>query len=117
MATTNYYSLLGQANAEGVVGGSRRNYANDRLGSVSAIFDSSRSLQNWYAYSPSGSVLQKVGLAADPKFLWIGALGYRQTGRSSAERYVRARHMAASEGAWGSVPYDSFVVSTGILSG
>ena len=100
MATINYYCALGQIMAQETVGGSRNNYGSDRLGSVSATFDSSGSLQNSYAYSPYGNVVQKVGLAADPKFLWIGALGYRQTGRSSAERYVRARHMSANEGVW-----------------
>jgi len=99
MPVTNYYtidgSLIGEATA-----GVRTDYLTDALGSVTATVDSSGNLLNTYRYKPYGEQLAKTGIAADPKFTWVGSLGYRQTGRKHSDVHVRARHYGTSAGRW-----------------
>ena len=100
MGVVNYYSVGGRLQGEQPVGGSRVDYLTDALGSVTATSDESGSVRNGYAYAPYGRTLAKVGTAPDPSFLWAGEHGYRQTGRSHSDVYVRARHYASGIGRW-----------------
>ncbi len=99
MTVTNYYTIDGSIIGE-ATGGVRTDYLTDALGSVTATVDSSGNLQNTYRYKPYGEQLAKTGTAADPKFTWVGSLGYRQTGRKHSDTYVRARHYGSTVGRW-----------------
>lgn len=99
MAVTNYIRLGSTIIGERIVGGSRRNYAVDGLGSVTATINGSV-VENTYAYSPYGSVVQKTGTAPDPAFQWVGTRGYQQTGRNYAEVYIRARTYSTKSSRW-----------------
>jgi hypothetical protein len=78
-------------------------YHTDALGSVTMTTDQNGDVLNEYRYKPFGTVKTKTGTAPDPKFLWVGSLGYRQTGRIYSDAYVRARHYGYLQGAWTSV--------------
>lgn len=82
--------------------GVRRGYLSDALGSVVATVDDTGSIENTYRYKPYGDLLAKTGTASDPRFLWIGALGYRYK-TSLGNVYVRARHYVTYNGNWSSV--------------
>jgi RHS repeat-associated protein len=90
MPVTNYFSLNGQIIGEQTTGGSRIDYAVDALGSVTGTLVNG-AIQNTYSYKPHGALLAKSGAGADPAFGWVGSYGYKNTGRTSAESYVRAR--------------------------
>ena len=83
--------------------GVRRGYLPDALGSVVATVDDNGAIENTYRYKPYGGLLAKTGTAADPRFMWVGARGYRSTSTRSSELYVRKRHYASTNGAWTSV--------------
>lgn len=108
-----FYTVDGEMIGERTVSG-RVNYATDALGSVTGTLVGDE-FQNTYAYKPYGMVLAKTGTAADPRALWVGALGYLQTGRLSADFYVRARHYSTSSAAWTSI--DPLSQSSRISSG
>lgn len=101
MPATNYYSakseILGERSASG-----RLNYGVDALGSVTSSM-SGDALQNTYQYKPYGGLLAKTGSGVDPKFLWVGTLGYRATGVQVSSHYVRARHYSDATGIWTTV--------------
>ena len=59
--------------------------------------------ENTYVYKPYGGTLAKTGSATDPSFLWNGGSGYRSTGQSYSESYVRRRHLAITSGLWTSL--------------
>ncbi|MEX2242207.1 MAG: hypothetical protein WD716_00010 [Fimbriimonadaceae bacterium] len=110
MPTTNYYTVNGRIVGEKTTGGSRTDYVRDGLGSVVATTDTSGDVVNTYRYKPYGSQLSKTGAGADPKFLWIGAIGGRRT-YDEATIYLRHRHMAllqamftSTDGYWPSEP-------------
>jgi hypothetical protein len=81
-------------------GGGRTDYLSDALGSVTATVSQSPAVVNTYRYKPYGAQLSKTGAGADPKFTWVGTRGYRDTGRPSSDKYVRARHCGTAQAAW-----------------
>lgn len=100
MPVTNYYTVDGEIIGEKTSGGSRIDYLTDALGSVTATVNQSAQVVNTYRYKPYGKQLSKSGVGADPKFQWVGTQGYRQTGRSYSDVYVRARHYDTSTARW-----------------
>jgi hypothetical protein len=102
MAVTNYITINGKIHGE-VTGAVATGYATDALGSVVATVDNTGSVANTYRYKPYGTTLAKTGAGADPKSQWVGSWGYRFTGRSQSESYVRARHYGQKSGVWTTV--------------
>lgn len=94
-----FYTIGGTIIADSS-GGVRTDYMHDALGSVIGTVDSTGTVTNTYRWKPYGSLLSSTGPNATPTFAWLGALGYRATGRSHADYYVRARSYSASEGIW-----------------
>jgi hypothetical protein len=87
--------LVGEAGPNGNV-----YYHADALGSVTMTSDQNGDILNEYRYKPFGTVKTKTGTAVDPKFLWVGTVGYRQTGRIHAEAHSRLRHFGYAEARW-----------------
>lgn len=102
MSVTNYYTVNGSIIGEST-NGVRTDYLTDALGSVTATVDQTGTVQNTYRYKPYGDLLAKTGSGIDPKFLWVGTLGYRATGLQVSSHYVRARHYSDSTGMWTTV--------------
>jgi len=100
MPVTNYYTVNGEIIGEQTTGQERIDYLTDPLGNVTATIDQNAKVLNRYTYKPFGEVLSKEGTAPDPKFLWVGAHGYRSTGLKYAEVYVRRRHYSTELGRW-----------------
>ena len=100
MPVTNYYTVNGQIIGEKTTGGSRVDYLTDALGSVTATVDQNAAVVNTYRYKPYGAQLAKTGVGADPSLRWVGAHGYRQTGKEFAGSYVRARTYSRQTGTW-----------------
>ena len=100
MAVTNYYSVDSDILGEKTTASSRIDYLTDALGSVTATLNQSAQVVNTYRYKPYGAQLAKTGTAADPAFTWVGAQGYRQTGRKYSDVYVRARHYDTTTARW-----------------
>ncbi len=96
---TNYITINGQIVGE-VTDGVRTDYLTDALGNVTATVDQSANIINEYRYKPFGALLSKSGVGPDPKFQWVGSLGYRKTGLAHSDYYVRARHFTAAAGLW-----------------
>ena len=92
MAVTSYYTV--RFRVIGERGASRQDYLHDALDSVTATSNSSGSILNKYRYKPYGGRLSKTGITADPKFQWIGRLGYRNSDVSFTDKYLRLRHYA-----------------------
>jgi RHS repeat-associated protein len=91
-----YYSINGQVIAERTPGGGRVDYGTDALGSVTLNASTGGSTR-YSPYGEQGSAPAGVSLG------WVGAWGYRPTGRAVASHYVRARHYASPQGRWTSV--------------
>ncbi len=102
MAVTNYFTIDGEIIGE-ETGGTQTDYLTDALGSVTATVNQSAQVVNTYTYKPYGEQLAKTGAGADPKFGWVGSLGYRKTSRRFSEQYVRARHYGTLQGQWTTV--------------
>jgi hypothetical protein len=86
MGVTNYATINGVLVGENGPNGTMY-YHTDALGSVTMTTDENGDVLNEYRYKPFGTVKTKTGTAPDPKFLWVGSLGYRQTGaRSDGKR-------------------------------
>lgn len=102
MPVTNYYSVNGQVVGEQPVGNpsARLDYLTDALGSVTATVNQSAQVENTYRYKPCGVRLAKTGAGSDPAFQWVGSWGYRQTSKSYADTYVRARHYSSATARW-----------------
>jgi len=100
MPVTNYYTVNGEIIGEQTTGQERIDYLTDPLGNVTATIDQNAKVLNRYTYKPFGEVLSKEGTAPDPKFLWVGAHGYRQTGKKYADVYIRKRTYDTSGGRW-----------------
>lgn len=103
MGVTDYFTMNGALMGETGPNGTMY-YHTDALGSVTMTTDQSSNVLNTYRYKPYGTQLSKTGTAPDPKFTWVGSLGYRTTGLSHSEYYVRARHYGKGEGTWVTVP-------------
>lgn len=100
MPVTNYYAVNGDLIGEAVAG-VRTDYVTDALGSVTATADSGGSFLNTYTYKPFGEKFaNSSNKAPDPKFLWNGGVGYRQTGLAGSPIYVRSRHYDTESGRW-----------------
>jgi RHS repeat-associated protein len=100
MPVTNYYTVNGEIIGEQTTGQERIDYLTDPLGNVTATIDQNAKVLNRYTYKPFGELLSKEGTAPDPKFLWVGAHGYRQTGKKYADVYIRKRTYDTSGGRW-----------------
>ena len=99
MAVTNYYTIGDEVVGERAVGGSRKNYVPDALGSVTGTLLGG-SIQNTYAYTPYGAQLSSTGVGSDPMLLWVGVLGYAATGRAYSGTYMRARYYSYESSRW-----------------
>lgn len=98
-----YYSVGGQIIGEKAVGQPRMDYLTDALGSVTATVNQSAQVVNAYRYNrykPYGTQLAQTGAGADLSFQWVGSQGYRSTGRTYSDTYVRARYYASVIGRW-----------------
>lgn len=89
--------LVGEHDGERAV-----DYQTDALGSVVGTFQTNGTLRNTYRYAGYGQQVSKTGNAADPKFLWVGGWGYRN---SSGMLYVRRRHLLGTLATWTSADY------------
>ncbi|MHB8638021.1 MAG: RHS repeat domain-containing protein [Fimbriimonadaceae bacterium] len=89
MGKTSYYSAGGELYGESTAGVATT-YMSDALGSTIGTVTSA-GVRNRYTYSPYGVVTSKTGTDPDPRFLWNGRSGYRETARAHASHYVRAR--------------------------
>ncbi|RYG93546.1 MAG: RHS repeat-associated core domain-containing protein [Alphaproteobacteria bacterium] len=102
MPVTSYHTvdglLLGETGPSG-----RRDYLPDAIGSVTATVDPTATVKNTYRYKPYGAFLVQGGPEADPKFLWTGETGSRNSGAPHAGQYNRARTYARETGRWTSV--------------
>jgi RHS repeat-associated protein len=99
MATTYYHAVDGEIIGE-TTSGTRTHYLTDALGSVNATVDSSVAVARTYRYKPYGDTLAATGSGVEPKFQWLGSLGYQFTGRTQSEQYVRARNYGVVQGQW-----------------
>lgn len=97
MAVTNFYTVGGKIIGEKVVGGTRVRYMPDALGSLTVVNDGTN--DNTATYTPYGRGSAPSGAS----FGWVGARGYRPTGRTFSSHYVRARHYSAVNSLWLSV--------------
>ena len=95
-----YYTVDGEILGEKAAGGQRLDYLTDALGNVTATVNQSGQVVNTYKYKPYGALLQKTGSGSDPSFQWVGAQGYRQTGKKYSDVYIRARHYDTLNGRW-----------------
>jgi len=102
MPVTNYITVNGQLTGE-ITNGVRTQYMTDALGSVIGTTDGSGNILNTYRYTPYGGKTYKTGTSPDPKFLFAGTWGGRQTGRAHSEEYWRARHRSEPETTWTTV--------------
>ena len=101
MAVKNYFSVGGQIIAE-------RNsstddvavYLRDNLGSVAETRHADPVQDNRYLYYPYGDLMFTSGSGPNPKYLWVGSWGYRETSLNYASHYVRARHYDKTTGSW-----------------
>ncbi|MBI1756899.1 MAG: hypothetical protein HYR64_07320 [Fimbriimonas ginsengisoli] len=94
-----FYTIDGTIIAESS-GGVRTDYMHDALGSVIGAVDATGVVTNTYRWKPYGSLLSSTGPNPTPTFGWLGGLGYRASGRSHSDYYVRARHYSAVDAAW-----------------
>ena len=99
MAVTTYRTYNGRLRAE-VTDGVRTTYLTDALGSVTATVDSSQTVLNTYRYKPSGDLLAKTGSSPDPRFLWSGDTGGRNSPTNYAEQYERQNHLGHLTVSW-----------------
>jgi RHS repeat-associated protein len=102
MAITNYHTVNGEFIGE-TTSAVRTGYLTDGLGSVTATQGSTGNVLATYRYKPYGTLLAKTGVGSDPRFLWVGSLGYRSTSLTAVSHYVRARHYVSMIGSWGTV--------------
>lgn len=100
MPVTNYYTASQQTLAERTLPGTRIDYLMDALGSVSGTANQLAQLATTHQYKPYGAFLARSGSGADPVLQWAGSWGYRQTGCSHSDIYVRARHYGSLAGRW-----------------
>lgn len=96
MPTKSYYSVGGRIIGERTEGQPRVDYLTGPVGSVTATANDQGQVVNRYRYKPYGQLLAKTGSGADPRFLWVGSWGYRQTGNPDSEVYIRGRHYATT---------------------
>lgn len=102
MPVTNYHTVNGMIIGE-TTSGVRRGYLPDALGSVVATVDDNGSIENTYRYKPYGSLLAKTGTAADPRFMWTGAIGSLSCPLAWSDQYNQARHYGCESGCFTSV--------------
>jgi hypothetical protein len=98
MSSTNYYTVDAEIAGE-YSSGSTVNYLADALGSVTLVNTGNKNATA--SYTPYGRGASPEGAS----FGWVGAHGYRPTGRLESTHYVRARHESATRGRWISVDH------------
>jgi len=108
MAVTNYDTLNGRIRGQSSAG-ARTDFLTDALGSVTATVDPAAAVVNTYRNKAYGVQLAKTGAGVDPKFLWAGDTGSRNTGLGGSDFYNRARHYGAGHATWTS-PLKSLVM-------
>ncbi len=96
--TKRYYSAKGRLTAF-EAGGTRNDYVNDHLGSVTAELDQSLNKTYDARYLPYGKTMWLTG-AAGSAYAWVGTHGYRTTGLQRASHYMIARHYANQTQVW-----------------
>lgn len=97
MPKTSYNTVNGLIVGQVEIGEETRStdFQLDSLGSVIGTLNASNgNLLNTYRYAGYGQQVSKTGANADPKFLWVGGWGYRQS------FYVRRRHVSTRPGGW-----------------
>lgn len=57
---TNYFTIPGGILAQSIVGGARRTFGRDALGSVVSTFDSNGLIENTYSYLPYGKAMSQI---------------------------------------------------------
>src|SRR2546421_11535442 len=97
MAIVNYYTINGQIRGQRAGSGSRVRYLPDALGSVTKAVQTSTITSA--SYTPYGRGNPPTNTSVG----WVGSRGYRTTGLSEADPYVRSRHLSARRGRWGTV--------------
>ncbi len=100
MPVTNYDTLHGEIIAE-YTDGVQLDYLKDALGSVTAWVDQNCNIVATARYKPFGDILVSTGTLG--RFTWVGTLGYRSSGLTWADKYVRARHYGSQQGQWTTV--------------
>ncbi len=100
MPVTNYDTLHGEIIAE-YTDGVQLDYLKDALGSVTAWIDQNCNIVATARYKPFGDILVSTGTLG--RFTWVGTLGYRSSGLTWADKYVRARHYGSRQGQWTTV--------------
>ncbi len=100
MPVTNYDTLHGEIIAE-YTNGVQLDYLKDALGSVTAWVDQNCNIVATARYKPFGDILVSTGTLG--RFTWVGTLGYRSSGLTWADKYVRARHYGSKQGQWTTV--------------
>jgi len=104
LSVTNYHTVQGRIFAERNSSTRDLDYLTDALGSVTELRDpatqSSKASVRYLAYGKRSSTSASVSL---PKNLWVGAYGYRRTGRWRSDLYIRARHLGLFASRWTSI--------------
>ncbi len=101
MPVTNYYTVDGQIIGYKTAAG-RKDFLTDSLGSVTAEVDQTGATKTFDGrFKPYGGDLSSTGTKGS--YGWVGSLGYRGTGLSSADHYVRTRHYSKMTGSWTTV--------------
>ncbi len=100
MPVTNYDTLHGEIIAE-YTDGVQLDYLKDALGSVTAWVDQNCNIVATARYKPFGDILVSTGTLG--RFTWVGTLGYRSSGLTWADKYVRARHYGSKQDQWTTV--------------
>jgi RHS repeat-associated protein len=104
LRVTNYHTVGGRIRAERTSGFPSHDYLDDALGSVThTVSPTDGTTMQRLRYLPYGNRHVQAPTPL-PRFNWVGAWGYRATGRQHADTYVRARHYSQqAEARWTSV--------------
>lgn len=100
MAVTNFDTINGQIVSE-YTGTTQLDYLTDALGSVTGVCDQTGAVAGSARFKPYGATLSSNGTQASVG--WVGTKGYRPTGLTHSEFYVRARQDSDIDGRWTTV--------------
>ena len=98
MAITNYITTHGRIRGDSTNGLITR-YGTDAVGSVVATY-SNNNIGNTYRYKPYGGVLQSTGSLPNPNFMFLGSLGYFESGLSYSDLDTGPSYYSTSFGAF-----------------
>lgn len=99
MPTTNYHTVNGMVIGE-TRDGVRRAYLREAKGSVVATVNADGEVENTYRYKPFGGLLAKTGDGPDPRFLFLGSLGFQTNPTRYAELYYAHFVYSTEAGRW-----------------